>query len=100
MTAKIFSREPEEGWQPVTLTGHKRAVVGAWFGPAGAHQVVTVSADGGLFLWERSPATSKWGIQEKHFVNQPGGVHVTCAALQATLLVVGLSKLVAFKLLE
>ena len=56
MTVRILSREPEEGFTPCTLTGHKRAVVGAWFGPEGAHQVVSVSADGGIFLWECSPA--------------------------------------------
>ena len=57
MTVKVLSREPEEDFVPVTLTGHKRAVVGAWFGPAGAHEVVSVSADGGMFHWERSSAT-------------------------------------------
>ena len=54
MTVKILSREPEEDFVPVTLTGHKRAVVGAWFGPGGANEVVSVSADGGMFLWGRS----------------------------------------------
>lgn len=91
MTVRILSREPEEGFTPCTLTGHKRAVVGAWFGPDGAHQVVSVSADGGIFLWECSPTNGKWAVKDKHFVNQAGGIHVTCAALRASLLVVGLS---------
>ena len=33
-------------------------------------------------------------MKDKHFVHQAGGIHVTCAALRASLLVVGLSKLV------
>ena len=57
MTVKVLSREPEEDFTPVTLTGHKRSVVGAWFGPGGAREVISVSADGGMFLWECSAAT-------------------------------------------
>ena len=57
MTVKVLSREPEENFVPATLTGHKRSVVGAWFGPGGAQEVISVSADGGMFLWERSALT-------------------------------------------
>ncbi|KAL5256599.1 hypothetical protein ACHWQZ_G011746 [Mnemiopsis leidyi] len=91
MTVKVLSREPEEDFTAVTLTGHKRSVVGAWFGPGGASEVISVSADGGMFLWERSATTGKWNVGSKNFVNQAGGIHVTCAALQSALLVVGLS---------
>lgn len=61
MTVKVLSRDPEEGFVPVTLTGHKRSVVGAWFGPGGAREVVSVSADGGMFLWEFSAVTGYVG---------------------------------------
>ena len=51
MTARILSREPMEDFKPVTLTGHKRGLVGAWFGPQGAGDVYTVSSDGAMFHW-------------------------------------------------
>jgi periodic tryptophan protein 2 len=31
LTARIWSLDPEEGFVPTTLGGHKQAVVGAWF---------------------------------------------------------------------
>ena len=31
LTCRIWSTDPEEGFDPTTLAGHKRATVGAWF---------------------------------------------------------------------
>jgi len=50
-TARIFSTHPEEGFTPVTLTGHREGLVSAYFGE-GDREIYTISRDGGLFEWE------------------------------------------------
>lgn len=31
LTARIWSLDPEEGFEPTTLAGHREAVIDAWF---------------------------------------------------------------------
>ncbi|KAJ2191814.1 U3 snoRNP protein, partial [Coemansia sp. RSA 530] len=47
MVAKVFSVDPIEGFVPATLTGHRHAVVSAWFA-RDMRAVYTVSADGAV----------------------------------------------------
>lgn len=91
MTARILSREPMEDFKPVTLTGHKRGLVGAWFGPQGAGDVYTVSSDGAMFHWLYNSVTSKWGITKKNYAGQAGGIYISSAALRGSILVIGLT---------
>ncbi|KAK8164707.1 WD40-repeat-containing domain protein [Phyllosticta citrichinensis] len=101
LTARIWSLDPEEGFVPTTLAGHRQAVVGAWFSK-NQEIMYTVSKDGALFRWEYLPrndvdedeaeGTERWRIAEKHFFLQNNAT-VTCAAFHAesNLLVVGFS---------
>lgn len=50
-TARIWSLNPEEGFEPTTLAGHRQQVRGAWFS-ASQESIYTVSEDGALFRWE------------------------------------------------
>ncbi|KAJ8610143.1 hypothetical protein MRB53_038750 [Persea americana] len=51
LTARIWSRDPEEGFTPTTLSGHRTAVHAAWFS-ADQETIYTVSSDGALFQWQ------------------------------------------------
>ena len=50
-TARIWSVDPEEGFEPTILAGHRQQVRGAWFA-ASQESIFTVSEDGALFRWE------------------------------------------------
>lgn len=50
LSARIFSVDPYEGFHPVTLTGHRDYVVGAFFS-GDDHEIYTVGRDGGAFMW-------------------------------------------------
>ncbi|KAH7054229.1 WD40-repeat-containing domain protein [Macrophomina phaseolina] len=102
LTARIWSLDPEDGFVPTTLAGHRQAVVGAWFSKD-QESMYTVSKDGALFEWQYLPKpgmdedepeedTERWRIAEKHYFMQ-NNAHVTCAAFHAetNLLVVGFS---------
>ncbi|KAJ3293421.1 hypothetical protein HDU79_000365 [Rhizoclosmatium sp. JEL0117] len=51
MTLRVFSTDPIEGFEPSTLTGHRSAVVNAWFSVDG-QTIYSVSKDGSLFIWK------------------------------------------------
>ncbi|CRK12776.1 hypothetical protein BN1708_017160, partial [Verticillium longisporum] len=51
MTARIWSLDPEDGFVPTVLSGHKQAVVGAWFSE-NQETIYTVSKDGAVFDWQ------------------------------------------------
>ena len=79
LTARIWSLDPQEGFVPTTLGGHRDAVIEAWFSKdqetvglvlAGARgslliqkQIYTVSQDGALFLREYAPDSRPDGIR-------------------------------------
>ncbi|KAK5071740.1 U3 snoRNP protein [Lithohypha guttulata] len=50
-TARIWSLDPEEDFEPTVLAGHRQQVRGAWFSSS-QEAIFTVSEDGALFRWE------------------------------------------------
>ncbi|ORX97444.1 WD40-repeat-containing domain protein [Clohesyomyces aquaticus] len=103
LTARIWSMDPEEGFVPTTLGGHRQGVVGAWFSKD-QETIYTVSKDGALFVWKYvlrpdapPDATDndenwQWRIADRHYFVQ-SNAHVTCAAFhpESKLLVAGFS---------
>lgn len=50
-TARIWSLDPEDNFDPTVLSGHRQQVRAAWF--SGNQELIyTVSEDGALFRWE------------------------------------------------
>ncbi|KAI9679168.1 MAG: hypothetical protein M1822_007378 [Bathelium mastoideum] len=101
LTARIWSLNPEEGFIPTVLAGHRQAVHAAWFSKD-QEKIYTVSKDGALFQWEytgkpgvediEDDENMQWRIVEKHFFMQTNA-NLTCAAYHAesNLLVAGFS---------
>lgn len=108
LTARIWSLNPEDGFTPTVLSGHKQAVVGAWFSED-QEIIYTVSKDGAVFDWryakpinrieeddemrgEDDDSDMRWRIVQKHYFMQ-GSAHVRCAAFhpESNLLVAGFS---------
>lgn len=103
LTARIWSLDPEEGFIPTTLGGHRQAVLGAWFSKD-QETIYTVSKDGALFVWkyvlrpdapedaEENDENMQWRIADRHYFMQ-NNAHVTCATFHAAsnLLVTGFS---------
>lgn len=50
-TARIWSLDPEDDFEPTVLSGHRQQVRAAWFS-ANQELIYTVSEDGALFRWE------------------------------------------------
>ena len=48
MTIRFLKLEKDAGYIPITLTGHRREILGTW---AHEDKVYTVSADGRVFAW-------------------------------------------------
>lgn len=82
LTARIWSRDPEEGFTPTTLAGHRQGVVGAWFS-SDQETIYTIAEDGALFRWEyvakRGTTTQaeeeeegdiRWRIVHRHIFHQ------------------------------
>lgn len=105
LTARIWSLDPEVGFLPTTLAGHREGVLGAWFS-SNQEQIYTVSQDGALFRWDytqrasmngeidsmENDTPSKWRIvQRQYFMQQ--NAKVKCAAYhsESNLLVAGFS---------
>ncbi|KAL4815360.1 WD40-repeat-containing domain protein [Aspergillus spinulosporus] len=101
LTARVWSLDPEDGFEPTTLSGHRQGVRAAFFS-ADQESIYTVSRDCALFRWEyvskKDPDTMedvaepRWRIVKKDFFQQPHAT-VKCAAFHAAsnLLVVGFS---------
>lgn len=108
LTARIWSLNPEEGFTPTVLSGHKQAVIGAWFSED-QEKIYTVSKDGAVFDWQYvkpinrieeddqmrdvdDDSDMRWRIVQRHYFMQ-GGAHVRCAAFhpETNLLVAGFS---------
>lgn len=108
LTARIWSLNPEDGFQPTVLSGHKQAVIGTWFSED-QETIYTVSKDGAVFTWKYvrpknrleddrmdedndDDSDMRWRIVEKHFFMQ-GSAHLRCAAFHpsSNLLVAGFS---------
>ncbi|KAI1391346.1 periodic tryptophan protein 2 [Hypoxylon trugodes] len=109
LTVRIWSLDAEEGFTPTVLSGHKQAVIGAWFS-RDQETIYTVSKDGAVFDWQytRHPNAAprdededdmdvdgddmRWRIVQRHYFMQ-NNAHVRCAAFhpESNLLVAGLS---------
>jgi periodic tryptophan protein 2 len=101
LTARIWSLDPEEGFEPTTLAGHRQGVKAAYF-TADQESIYTISSDGALFRWEyvtkKDPDTmediaeARWRIVKKDYFMQ-NDAKVNCATFHApsNLLVVGFS---------
>ena len=108
LTVRIWSLDAEEGFQPTVLSGHKQAVVGAWFSED-QETIYTVSKDGAVFVWkyvkpknrieedemdedDDDDSDMRWRIVERHYFMQ-GSSHVRCAAFhpESNLMVAGFS---------
>ena len=118
LTARIWSLNPEDGFRPTVLSGHKQAVVGAWFS-SNQEVIFTTSRDGAVFEWrymglsqhsdgdddddkdkdkddkvEKSAdeSQSRWRIFRRHYFMQ-GSSTVRCGVYHAesNLLVIGFS---------
>ena len=106
LTARIWSLDPEEGFVPTTLGGHREALLGAWFS-SDQEQIYTISQDGALFQWKYTPKpvadgnpddlengedNSRWRIVQRHYFMQ-NNAKVRCAAYhsESNLIVAGFS---------
>ncbi|KAG6837084.1 hypothetical protein H0H93_014976 [Arthromyces matolae] len=115
MTARLFTLDPLEGFRPKTFSGHKDAVVAAFFSVDGS-SIYTVSRDGAVFTWKEKeqemhsedeepiPSTSndsslgirvantRWGVHKRNYFNQ-ANTKVVCTTFHpaSNLLVVGFS---------
>ncbi|KAI6850647.1 Periodic tryptophan protein [Hortaea werneckii] len=102
LTARIWSLDPEEGFTPTVLSGHRTAVYAAWFS-ADQETIWTISKDGALFQWQYlphpdadpemvDPEDERWRINSRHYFFQQDS-SLTTAAFHApsNLLVTGFS---------
>ena len=63
LTARLWSLDPEEGFEPTVLSGHRQQVRAAWFS-ANQELIYTVSEDGALFRWEYVSRIDRNGDEE------------------------------------
>ncbi|EFW22660.1 hypothetical protein D8B26_006252 [Coccidioides posadasii str. Silveira] len=102
LTARIWSLDPEEGFEPTTLAGHREGVIDAWFSDD-QESIYTVSKDGALFRWQYGDKPGEpestlespnlhWRITKKDYFMQQNA-KLTCSAFhpKTNLLVVGFS---------
>lgn len=102
LTARIWSLDPEEGFTPTVLAGHRTAVYSACFS-ADQETIWTISKDGALFRWQYlpppdsdpdtvDPEEERWRISDRHYFFQQDA-NLTTAAFHApsNLLVTGFS---------
>ena len=63
LTARIWSLDPERGFDPTVLAGHREGVKNVWFS-ANQESVYTVSQDGALCRWEYAAKSRVNGTEE------------------------------------
>lgn len=81
LTARVWSLDPEEGFEPTVLSGHRQQVRNVWFS-ADQESIFTVSEDGALFRWEYvssqqvdeedagDPVDERWRIVQREYFMQ------------------------------
>jgi periodic tryptophan protein 2 len=102
LTARIWSLDPEAGFEPTVLAGHRTAVYAAWFSKD-QETIYSISKDGALFQWQYLPSEGadpdnideedeRWRINDRHYFYQDQA-HLTTAAFHpsSNLLVSGFS---------
>lgn len=91
LTARVFSLDPVNGYEPPTLSGHRDRIVSCFWGDSAASSCYTVSKDGALFHWSRKVGgvsadmsadtagegsaargqqLAQWTLEKKHFFFQ------------------------------
>ncbi|KAJ2808159.1 U3 snoRNP protein [Coemansia guatemalensis] len=108
MATKIYSVDPIEGFRPTTLTGHRYAVVGAWFSKD-MSAIYTVSSDGAVCVRRFRPhgveenlvfgefprdeegnlVRTIWFTEERHYAMQTARVHSAAFSWATGLMVLG-----------
>ncbi|KAJ1548339.1 hypothetical protein HK405_003615 [Cladochytrium tenue] len=63
MSCRVHPLHVEPGLEPAVLTGHRDAVVGAWFSDD-SRRLYTAAKDGALFVWKKTNAAVE--ASEKH----------------------------------
>jgi periodic tryptophan protein 2 len=93
LTARIWSLDPEEGFEPTVLSGHRQQVRNVWFS-ADQESIYTVSEDGALFRWGYVSSQQKddeefadvgderWRIVQREYFMQ--NVKLRCACYHAS----------------
>lgn len=102
LTARVWSLNPEQGFTPTVLGGHRTTVYAAWFSND-QETIYTISKDGALFRWQYLPPPDadletmaeedeRWRISDRHYFFQDQA-HLTTAAFHppSNLLVTGFS---------
>jgi len=109
LTVRVWSLNPEDGFTPTILQGHKQPIIAAWFSKD-QETIYTVSKDGSVFDWQylRHPDAPprdedeemedaqdddmRWRIAQRHYFMQ-NNAHVKCASFhpETNLLVAGFS---------
>lgn len=110
LTSRIWSLDPEDGFVPTVLAGHRAGVCGAWFSKD-QETIYTVSTDGALFQWAYVPdpnapeptededmenvgedSMTRWRIVKRHYFMQMNS-KVNCVAYHpaSNLVVAGFS---------
>lgn len=106
LTARVWSLDQEDGFIPTVLSGHRQAVVAAYFSKD-QETIYTISKDGAVFDWkyvaskrddddemddEEQEKDLRWRIVNKHYFMQ-NNAQLKCAAYHAdsNLLVAGFS---------
>ncbi|KAM7208758.1 WD40-repeat-containing domain protein [Naviculisporaceae sp. PSN 640] len=102
LTARIWSLNPEVGFVPTVLSGHRQGVVGAWFSKD-QETIYTVSKDGAVFTWQYTTKPGRddemvdeddmqWSIVNRHYFMQNEAT-LRCADFhpESNLLVAGFS---------
>ncbi|WEW56157.1 U3 snoRNP protein [Emydomyces testavorans] len=102
LTARIWSLDPEDEFEPTTLAGHREGVIDAWF-TEDQESIYTVSKDGALFRWQYGAKSNdtksmtessdlRWRITKKDYFMQQNA-KLTCSAFhpRSNLLIVGFS---------
>lgn len=98
LTARIWSLDPEEGFEPTVLSGHRQQVRNVWFS-ADQESIYTVSEDGALFRWEygaseqegedtSNPADERWRIVQREYFMQNAKLRCACYHPSTNLLTV------------
>ncbi|KAL8753390.1 MAG: hypothetical protein Q9184_005436 [Pyrenodesmia sp. 2 TL-2023] len=106
LTARMWSLSSQEGFTPITLGGHKEALIGAWFS-GDQEAIYTASRDGALFRWIYAPLKDGavpeyddgkhdgrmgWKIARRHYFSQ-NNAKLMCATYHTSsnILVAGFS---------
>ncbi|KIW68720.1 hypothetical protein PV04_04644 [Phialophora macrospora] len=99
LTARIWSLDPEDGFNPTVLSGHRQQVRNVWFS-ADQESIYTVSEDGALFRWEyqstqpedhedpTDTGDERWRIVQREYFMQNAKLRCACYHPSSSLLTV------------